>query len=74
MSTLNPTSDVLIHVRFYPNGEVQEISERPSWATPQQWFKQLAKKGLYSFEIFTGGRGLFRVPVTELSTLKADQQ
>ncbi len=33
--------EVIIHLRFAPNGKVIQISERPAKLTPNQWFEVL---------------------------------
>ncbi len=38
------SQNVLIHVRFAPNGAVVEISERPAGLSPQEWFNFLSDK------------------------------
>jgi len=54
-------ANVLIHVRFSPDGVVTEIGERPGATAPQQWFNFLAEKVGESFQPLSGGRGVFRV-------------
>lgn len=65
------TADVMIHVRFAPNGAVTEISERPAAATPQGWFDYLTERVGESFQPLSGGRGLFRVERAAVDTFKA---
>lgn len=65
------TDNVMIHVRFAPNGEVVEISERPAGATPGDWFNCLSDKAGAHYQTFAGGRGLFRLTRQDADTLKS---
>lgn len=65
------SAEVMIHVRFAPNGAVVEISERPSVASPQSWFDYLTARVGESFQPLSGGRGLFRVERATVDTFKA---
>ena len=62
---------VLIHGRFAPNGQVVEISERPTALTPQQWFEVLADKASDVYRTLAGGRILFSLTEERLASLKA---
>ncbi len=64
------SEEVLIHVRFAPDGEVTDIGERPAGAAPQTWFNQLAVKFGEAYQPLSGGRGLFRVARDEVDSLK----
>ena len=35
-------NQIMIHVRFAPNGTVTEIGERPSAVSAQDWFNHLS--------------------------------
>jgi hypothetical protein len=61
---------VVIHVRFAPNGTVTEIGERPLNLTPQQWFDRLSQRAANSYRAFAGGRGVFRLDRGEVDKLK----
>jgi hypothetical protein len=61
---------VLIHVRFSPDGGVTEIGERPSGASPQQWFNRLSDAGNTHYQPLSGGRGVFRVARDRVDVLK----
>jgi hypothetical protein len=61
---------VLIHVRFSPDGTVVEIGERPTALSPQDWFNQLSLKAGLNYQALSGGRGLFRIPPSELQSYK----
>jgi hypothetical protein len=62
---------ILIHVRFAPDGFVEEIGEKPDTISPQEWFKRLNDKAGDVFQPLAGGRGVFRVESERLAALKA---
>lgn len=62
---------VMIHVRFAPDGSVTEIGERPSGASPQQWFDRLSDAGDTHYQPLSGGRGVFRATRDKVDGLKA---
>ena len=66
------TQSVMSHLRFAPNGTVVEISERPAGLSPQQWFNCLSNKFGNAYQVFSGGRGIFRLTRAEVDALKAD--
>jgi hypothetical protein len=63
---------VVIHLRFAPDGTVVEISERPAASSPQQWFDRLSEKHGNAYQVFAGGRGIFRLARAEIDALKAE--
>ena len=63
--------NVMIHVRFNPDGSVMEIAERPSASNAQTWFNYLSRNTLNCYESLSGGRGIFRIAREELDALKA---
>ena len=66
-------SDVIIHVRFAPNGVVVEIGERPPPLNPQQWFDYLSERiGAAAYQAFSGGRGVFRTTREVVDALKVE--
>ncbi len=65
------SEEVLIHVRFSPDGAVADIGERPQAAAAQSWFNQLAGRFGEVYQPLSGGRGLFRLARSELDGLKA---
>jgi len=62
--------ETLIHVRFSTDGTVVEIGERPAALSAQAWFNQLSDKAGTSYQPLSGGRGLFRLPRSEVDALK----
>ncbi len=66
------TQDVIIHVRFAPNGTVVEIGERPKAISPQEWFFYLSDKAANAYQPLAGGRGVFRLTRDEVETFKAE--
>ncbi len=65
------TPQVMIHVRFAPNGQVTEISERPTTISAQDWFNRLSDRVGTNYQPLSGGRGLFRLSPDEVEALKA---
>ncbi|VVM04605.1 hypothetical protein MAMC_00143 [Methylacidimicrobium cyclopophantes] len=63
--------EIVIHVRFANDGAVQEIGQRPAGLSAQAWFGRLWKQAGDRFQVFAGGRGIFRLPRTELEELLA---
>lgn len=64
-------NQVMIHVRFSPNGTVTEIGERPANLVAQDWFNFLSRSTINSYETLSGGRGLFRLPREQIEQLKS---
>lgn len=67
------SNKVMIHLRFAPNGTVVEISERPAGLSPQQWFNSLSDRYGNAYQVFAGGRGIFRLTRAEIDALKAEK-
>lgn len=63
--------ECMIHLRFFPDGTVAEIGERPSGVKPHDWFKYLSQHTQNCYQALSGGRGLFRLPRIEVEALKA---
>lgn len=66
--------EVLIHVRFSPDGSVTEIGERPAAESAQAWFNRLTDRAGMRYQPLSGGRGLFRLRRDEVDALKTTQQ
>jgi len=66
------SQNVLIHVRFAPNGAVVEISERPTALSPQEWFNSLCDKASDVYQPLAGGRGMFRLTRGAVDVFKAE--
>jgi hypothetical protein len=64
-------ADVMIHVRFSPDGSVTEIGERPGETAPQRWFNYLTEKVGTAYQPLSGGRGVFRVERGAVDEMKA---
>lgn len=62
---------VMIHVRFAPNGTVTEIGERPGALGAQDWFNHLSNNSGDNYQTFSGGRGLFRLSREQFQAAKA---
>lgn len=56
-----PSDDVLIHVRFHPNADVNTIDRCPEHLTRQNWFYHLCYSAPQNYQVFAGGRGFFRM-------------
>lgn len=54
-------SQMIIHVRFSPDGSVVEIGERPAGLSPQDWFNRLSRNAGNFYQSLSGGRGVFRI-------------
>jgi hypothetical protein len=65
------SNQVMIHVRFAPNGTVTEIGERPSALSAQAWFNLLTSTTQDNYEALSGGRALFRLSRAEVDQLKS---
>jgi hypothetical protein len=66
-----PETQVVIHVRFAPDGTVTEIGERPSSISAQAWFKKLSLAASNTYQSLSGGRGVFRLARADLDNMKA---
>lgn len=53
--------EVLIHVRFSPNGLVNTIDKCPEKLSAQDWFYHLCYAAPRHYQVFAGGRGVFRM-------------
>ncbi|MGE5321112.1 MAG: hypothetical protein ACM3KD_13080 [Hyphomicrobiaceae bacterium] len=62
---------VMIHVRFAPNGTVTEIGERPGTLSAQAWFNLLTSSTRDNYETLSGGRALFRLSRAQVDELKS---
>ncbi|WP_342709686.1 hypothetical protein AAFG13_35315 [Bradyrhizobium sp. B124] len=63
---------VIIHVRFAPNGRVVQISERPAKLTPNQWFDVLNARASSTYRPLARGRGVFRLTRTAIEAFKQE--
>lgn len=64
-------AQVMIHVRFSPDGTVVQIGERPAELSPQLWFDRLSDKAGNLYQPLSGGRGIFRVARAQVDMLKS---
>ncbi|CAN2534311.1 MAG TPA: hypothetical protein VIF40_03915 [Methylosinus sp.] len=62
---------VIIHVRFFNDGTVLEISERPASLSGQEWFTKLTNAYAMDFMALSGGRGAFKLTPEELAVAKS---
>lgn len=63
--------ELLIHVRFAPNGSVTNIGERPDTTPSQSWFDQLSARFGEAYQPLSGGRGVFRIKRGDLDGIRA---
>ncbi|MBH5396523.1 hypothetical protein HZZ13_01700 [Bradyrhizobium sp. CNPSo 4010] len=66
------SQEVIIHVRFGPNGRVIQISERPAKLTPNQWFDVLNVRASSAYRPLARGRGIFRLSRTAIEAFKQE--
>lgn len=55
-------TDVLVHVRYSPDGEIFSIGEKPERLSPKQWLQHLLATASPHYQTLAGGRGFFRIP------------
>ena len=55
------SDQLVIHVRFFNDGSVAEIGERPRHVSAQLWFDQLTAVFADRYLTLSGGRGVFRL-------------
>jgi len=68
------TNTLTIHVRFFPDGTVMEVGERPQEVDPQAWFNHLSRNTQNCYASLSGGRGFFRMTREQVDTLKQSSQ
>jgi hypothetical protein len=61
---------IMIHVRFSPDGTVREIGARPQTLSAQDWFNRLSTEAASAYQSLSGGRGLFRLSPVQLQSLQ----
>lgn len=54
--------EVLVHVRYQPNGEILSIGETPEGLSAVRWLKHLFDTASPYYQTLAGGRGFFRIP------------
>ncbi len=54
--------NVLVHVRFYSNGVISSIGEKPQALDDREWFERLLTQAPEYYQVLAGGRGFFRIP------------
>jgi hypothetical protein len=67
MSNETQAYDVLVQVRFHPDGKVWQINERPDGVDVQSWFDHLCKVQGKNFRALSGGRGSFQLSADEVA-------
>ncbi len=61
--------EVLVHVRYQPNGEIFSIGEKPERLSASEWLKYLLETASPFYQTFAGGRGFFRLPRSKFELL-----
>jgi hypothetical protein len=65
------SSNVVINVRFAPDGLVCALTYQPEHMTPQAWFDHLCRMAPHSFRALAGGRGSFSLNREEFAAISA---
>ncbi|HTV33902.1 MAG TPA: hypothetical protein VME69_12505 [Methylocella sp.] len=65
-------TEVLVHVRFFPNADVRSIDYCPKHLSKNDWFFHLCYSAPHSYQTFMGGRGLFRIERSEFESIVND--
>ncbi|SFN91307.1 hypothetical protein SAMN05216573_12623 [Bradyrhizobium sp. Rc3b] len=55
------SQQIMIHVRFAPDGRVIQISERPAMLTRNEWFDVLNTRASSAYRPLSRGRGIFQL-------------
>ncbi len=66
---LKTMGDVIVNIRFFPDGTVNTIDNRPSDMSAQAWFHHLCRTAPNYFQVFAGGRGHYRIPFESFQTI-----
>ncbi|MGY3238017.1 hypothetical protein ACVWZ4_001325 [Bradyrhizobium sp. USDA 4472] len=64
------SQEIIIHLRFAPNGRVIQINERPAKLSPNQWFDVLNTRDASAYRPLSRGRGVFRLSRTAVDDFK----
>ncbi len=54
--------EVVVNVRFQPNGLVNMINYKPQGINDQEWFDRLCRVASSHYMPLSGGRGAFTIP------------
>jgi hypothetical protein len=61
--------DIIINVRFFPNGLVNTITYQPEHMSAQAWFDHLCRMAPDSYRPLSGGRGSFAIASDAFATI-----
>lgn len=64
-------SDIIVNVRFLPNGLVNTITQKPEHLSPQDWFDYLCKAVPLAYRPLSGGRGTFTIEADDFTALRS---
>ncbi|WP_395666590.1 hypothetical protein [Methylocella sp.] len=70
--TLADLGDVLVNVRFFPDGKVNTIDNCPRNLDKQAWFYALCRLEPFRFHTLAGGRGHYRIPFARFQQILAE--
>lgn len=62
IALVEPSAEVLIHVRFQPNADIFTIDAQPKDLAPKAWFEKLYMTFPQHYRTLANGRGFFRIP------------
>jgi hypothetical protein len=66
--------EVIVHVRFHPNGLVNTIDCRPEHLSREVWFYHLRCGAPLNYQVFAGGRGMFRIQRSRFEDILAESK
>jgi len=66
------SSDVMVHVRFWPSAEIFTIDAKPESLSPREWYEKLYMGYTQYYHTRANGRGFFRIPRPVFDTLMGD--
>lgn len=72
VASIPAVENVLIHVRFFANSEINSIGEKPANLTADAWYNLLLAKARPYYQTFAGGRGFFRIPRPSFEAIVKD--
>jgi hypothetical protein len=61
--------NVLVHVRYYANGGIGSIGEKPEGLGEREWLDRLLAGAPEYYQVLAGGRGFFRIPRSRFTAI-----
>lgn len=62
-------NDIIVNVRFLPNGLVDFVTNQPQHMSSQAWFDHLCRMAPEHYKALSGGRGSFCINADEFAAL-----